>query len=426
MQSERLEALYHLAVELSALRDMKLVLDTALQHCLNLTESQFGFIGLNTDDGTAMDVVAIHGFHPTAKFYKEFRLIPLRPNIFARVVLENRPIRSADARTDPTRVGQPPGHPPVKAFLGVPLLFKDEPIGMIGVANRPGQYEDDHEQLLMTYAAQVSIVIRNAQLYEALTTSQEDLARQVSRRTRELQKAKEALAKKAEQLTRLLKETVEIQEKERLRISQDIHDGINQLIIGGLLELKSGRERLNQRKINEAEKSFEDVQTILHRVDRELRRIVHDLRPPTLDSLGLAPALRIYSKLFEQYAGIPCFFVCEGDPVRLPPETEIGIYRLAQEALQNISAHAEAKNAGVEMRFTNEKLILEISDAGKGFDIHQVFEIGSRHFGLLSMLERTESFGGELNIESHPGRGTVVHLTVPYVNGKNSEKEILQ
>jgi GAF domain-containing protein len=72
--------------------------------------------------------------------------IPLRPNIFARVVLENRSVRSDDATSDPQRVGQPDGHPPVGAFLGVPLRIQDRPIGMIGVANRPEPYDDEHEQ----------------------------------------------------------------------------------------------------------------------------------------------------------------------------------------------------------------------------------------------------------------------------------------
>jgi GAF domain-containing protein len=114
---ERLQALYHLAVELSALRSLESVLNTALRHCLELTGSQFGFIGLNAPDGRALDVVAIQGFHPTEHFYEHNHLIPLRPNIFARAVLENRPVRSANAMLDPQRVGQPRGHPPVGTFL---------------------------------------------------------------------------------------------------------------------------------------------------------------------------------------------------------------------------------------------------------------------------------------------------------------------
>ncbi|MCB0028456.1 MAG: GAF domain-containing protein, partial [Anaerolineales bacterium] len=86
----------------------------------------------------------------------------------ARSVIENRPVRSDDAMVDPLRVGQPAGHPPVRTFLGVPLRLRNKPIGMIGVANRPEPYSDAEEQLLMTYAAQVAIVIRNVQLFAEL------------------------------------------------------------------------------------------------------------------------------------------------------------------------------------------------------------------------------------------------------------------
>src|SRR5690606_12233187 len=94
---ERLEALYRMAVELSALRSLHSVLNTALRHCLTLTESQFGFVGLTTPNGRAMDVVTVQGFHPSREFYQHHHLIPLRTNMFAQVVLENRSIRVVDA-----------------------------------------------------------------------------------------------------------------------------------------------------------------------------------------------------------------------------------------------------------------------------------------------------------------------------------------
>src|SRR5260370_16518808 len=245
-QRERLEALHELAMEIAELRDLQQVLDTAIRHCLELTESQFGFIGLNTADGTAMDVVAILGFQASPLFYERYHLIPLRPSIFARAVLENRPIRSADALADPTRVGQPKGHPPVRAFLGVPLRLHGMPIGMIGVANRGSAYTEDHEHLLVTYASQVAIAIRNAQLSEELKAPKRDLERKVEERTDELARAKEALAEKADQLRLLLAQTVSVQERERGRIAHDMHDGLNQLIIGAMLEVKAARELLAQ------------------------------------------------------------------------------------------------------------------------------------------------------------------------------------
>ena len=236
-EQARLQALYHLAVELSAQQSLDKVLQTALRHCLTLTESQFGFIGLNSDDGRALDVVAMDGFHPATDFYDHFHMIPLRPNVFARAVLENRPIRSADAMTDPIRVGQPQGHPPVHAFLGVPLRIQGDPIGMIGVANRITPYDADHEQLLLTYAAQVAIVTRNRQLWDQLTQANRELELKVAERNRLLKLTQEALTQSATQIQILLKETVDVIERERIsdnsfQLSEDERQILSQLANG--------------------------------------------------------------------------------------------------------------------------------------------------------------------------------------------------
>ena len=123
---------------------------------------------------------------------------------------------------------------------------------------------------LMTYAAQVAIVIRNAKLYEELSAAKEELERKVTSRTRQLRKAKEALAQKTIQLQQLLTETVNVQDRERRRFAQDMHDGINQLLVGAMLELKSGRDRLSNNNLPGVEDSLEAVQTILHRVEAEI------------------------------------------------------------------------------------------------------------------------------------------------------------
>ncbi len=410
---ERLQALYHLAVELSALRSLDSVLNTALQHCLDLTDSQFGFVGLTTTAGQAMDVVAIQGFHAAEQFYDHFRLIPLHPNIFARVVLEDRAIRTDNAETDPHRVGQPKGHPPVGAFLGVPLRLRDSTIGMIGVANRPEPYHDAHEQLLMTYAGQVAVVIRNTQLYEQLSAVNEELEQKVADRTRQLEEAKEALAQKATQLQELLTETVDVQERERQRIAQDMHDGTSQLLIGSMLELKSARQQIQGGKLDLAETSLQTVQDILHRVEAEIKRVIHDLRPPTLDALGLAPALRRHAERFERYTGIPCTVQIFGQPVRLSAQVEISVYRLMQEALQNISSHAQAGCADVIIAFAPRTLKLTVFDDGQGFDLLVVQQNKKGSLGLLGMRERAESLGGRLTVQTEPGQGTRVELLVP-------------
>lgn len=412
-QTIQLRALYHLSVELSALRSLESVLKTALKHCLDLTGSQFGFIGLITPDQTAMDVVEVQGFHAAQHFYDHFRLIPLRPNLFSGVVLDNEPIRVENAFTDPRRVGQPSGHPGVKTFLGVPLRIRETPIGMIGVANRELSYELDHEQLLMTYAAQVAIVIRNAQLYEELVATKADLEQKVAHRTRELQKAQEALAQKAIQLRELFNETVDIQERERQRIAQDMHDGINQLLIGALLELKSGRERLLAGNLAQADDSLQAVQGILRNVETEIKGIIYDLRPPTLDALGFVSELRRFVQDFNQFTDMNCVVKVVGKNARLPGEVEISIYRLVQEALQNAYSHASARNVEVIIHFTADEVEVSIRDDGVGFDLNAVEQTHSRHFGLITMRERAKSLNGLLNIQTQPGYGTCINLVIP-------------
>ena len=163
---QQLESLYSISIEISRLHEMPKVLDRALSFCLELTLSEFGFIGL-LNGNEQMDVAAIKGFEPSdPSFYENFRLIPVRPSVFGVVITDRRSKISNDVLHDPDRVGQPRGHPPVRTFLGVPLQVGERVIGMIGVANKPSGYTTDEERLLSTFANQVAVAIENARLYE--------------------------------------------------------------------------------------------------------------------------------------------------------------------------------------------------------------------------------------------------------------------
>lgn len=412
-QTKRLDALYHLSVELSAQRSVESVLNTALQQCLELTDSQFGFIGLTINQNEELDVVATVGFEMAPDFYQSNHIIPLRPNIFSFVILNDKAIRTADARVDPRRVGQPQDHPPVNTFLGVPLRMQDKPIGMIGVANRPTEYELEHEQLLTTYAAQVAILIRNAQLYDELKATNESLEKMVADRTAALQTAQRSLAKKATQLQSLFTGTVAVQEEERKRIALEMHDGVNQLLYGAMYELSSADRRISKGSLEKASDSIQSVQHILHQVEEEIKRIIYDLRPPTLDELGLIPTLNKLVYNHSQYTKSSCVLKTLGDERRLPSVTEVNVYRAVQEALHNIGVHADAQNVSIILAFSQNTLKTTISDDGVGFDVAAVQLNHQNHLGLLSMRERAESLGGRFFIESDPGIGTRIELTFP-------------
>jgi DNA-binding CsgD family transcriptional regulator len=135
---------------------------------LALTESEAGFIGLVNEGRVDMDLVAVKGFAPPdPKFFERFRRMPVRPSVFGIVITEGRPNIADDVENDAASAGQPPGHPHVRTFLGVPLRVSDDDVmGMIGVGNKPKGYGPEDERLLSTFANQVAVAIDNAMLHE--------------------------------------------------------------------------------------------------------------------------------------------------------------------------------------------------------------------------------------------------------------------
>ena len=154
-------------MQIASLRSLPEIYDLALTYCLALTKSETGFIGLVNEGRVDMDLVAVKGFPPPdPKFFERFRRMPVSPNVFGIVITEGRPNISDDVENDPASAGQPPGHPRVRCFLGVPLQVSDDVIGMIGVGNRQDGYGPEDERLLSTFANQVAVAIDNAMLHE--------------------------------------------------------------------------------------------------------------------------------------------------------------------------------------------------------------------------------------------------------------------
>ena len=150
-----------------------------------------------------------------------------------------------------------------------------------------------------------------------------------------------------------------------------------------------------------------------------LRSLARDLRPPTLDRLGLVAALTSLIADLEDEAGLHIQFQITGAEARVAPELELGVFRLVQEALRNIVRHAETDTCTVIVEFQPEELRLRVIDAGMGFDSDNQDQPGAGHLGLLGMRERTRLLGGALQIQSSLGQGTVVQATLPLVRPPN-------
>jgi len=250
------------------------------------------------------------------------------------------------------------------------------------------------------------------------------MAAGLKRRTEELTRAREEIARKAAQLQDLLARMTRIQEEERGRIAHDMHDGLIQLIAGALFESQSAKERLNSDPQSAMEK-LTVVQRLLSQMEGEVRRTIHNLHPPYLDQAGLIQAVQKCTDSFQEMWGIPCKVQIKGDPKRLPPHAEVAIYRIIQEALVNIGTHSGAQRAHVILDYDQEAFKAMVQDDGRGFDWQKALANPGKHLGLIGMKERAESLGGRLEIRSAPGQGTTLLVEVPldHLGGEGREED---
>ncbi len=205
---------------------------------------------------------------------------------------------------------------------------------------------------------------------------------------------------------------IHVQEEERGRIAHDMHDGLIQLIIGALYEIQAAKENLPAGPDVAVEK-LRTAQELLTHVEGEIRRVIYDLRPMILDSTGLTPALKKHAQSFSQLFGIPCSVRVTGTAYRLAPDKEVAAYRIVQEALHNVQAHAGATAAHLHLAFRPTALLATVEDDGQGFHYAEVMSEPKGRMGLIGMRERAQSIGAKISVESVAGRGTIVTLRVP-------------
>lgn len=244
--------------------------------------------------------------------------------------------------------------------------------------------------LLETIASQLTIAIENATRYG------ESQARETLR-------------------GELLHQVVSAQERERQRIARELHDGTGQALTALGLGFAAASENV-QRKPELAAAQLAELKTMSTQALQELRDLIRDLRPSLLDDLGLVPALQSQVQSFADRTGVKADFVLNGRRQRMQPEIETILFRIAQEALNNVAKHARATHVTVTVGFADSLLSLEVRDNGRGFDPKTVFEapdVGRQVWGLLGMQERVALVGGSCMVHSRPGQGTAVQVSIP-------------
>jgi PAS domain S-box-containing protein len=257
----------------------------------------------------------------------------------------------------------------VQSWMWVPLAVRKRIVGGIGIAHADRNFfTSHHAELAMTIANQAAITLANAELYENAQTYA-------------------AL-------------------HERQRIAQNLHDAVNQSLFSAGL-IAEVLPRLWEREPEEAHRSLEDLRRLIRGAMAEMRALLAELRPSTLVDAELGDLLLLLGNAFSGRTNIPVDVTIIGEH-SLPSEIQVTLYRICQEALNNIAKHANASLVEIDLHQTQKGLELRIHDNGCGFDTSK--PTPPDHFGLTMMQERTETIQAKLEISSKPGEGTLITI----------------
>jgi two-component system sensor histidine kinase DegS len=208
---------------------------------------------------------------------------------------------------------------------------------------------------------------------------------------------------------------IQAQEKERLRISLQLHDGPAQSMTNLVLRAEIC-QRLLDRDLEQARAELSGLKSAINTTLQDTRRFIFDLRPMILDDLGLVPTLRRYVQQFSEKNNLEVNLMIQGIDGRLPTHYEVAIFRFIQEALNNVAKHANATQIRVLIETSGESIHVSIEDDGSGFHIAEVLsdQSGRRNLGIATLRQQAETLlRGEFGIESTAGRGTRVAAVVP-------------
>ncbi len=384
-------ALSRISAALSGLWDLDAILTVALDNLLAIMNGEIGGILLLDDQSKTLAYRVHHGFSIP---YAEGVRLGLGEGIIGRAAESGKAILLEDISTDP-RVAFPNlvNAEGLKAFVAVPLRAKDRVLGVINVAGREARrFTPNDVHLLHSIADQVSVAIEQAQLHERLK-------------------------KARDRLRRLARMNLVAEEEERRRIARELHDETSQTLSGLALQLQALVERGEASGEVDADfiAGLRKVQSLTVQVHKEISRLIGDLRPALLDTLGLVPAVRQHAESRLEPLGIVVSFDVKGQVRRLPSNAEVALFRFVQGAIGNIAKHSRAKHAAIIIDFRDSELFISVHDDGVGFDVSKITDVeeSGRGRGLFSMRERIGFLDGTGWVESQPGAGTTVWAKAP-------------
>lgn len=372
-RTRKLAALYEISTLANKSLNLKLTLKLALERLLMTLRIRAGAIHVLDEAKQGNYLTTAHGIPPAIMAHLDSPPLSggTRGGLAGLIIEQNRPLLITEQTADmplPDAL-EAAGF---RVYLGVPIRAKELALGVLSVLGRQEeQFSEGEVALLTSIADQLGIAIEN-----------------------------ERLQKEAQQAAVM---------KERARLARELHDSVTQSLYSLTLFAEAGREMVESGTTQAISHNFVRMGETALQALKEMRLLVYELRPLALERDGLVDALHQRLNAVEGRVNVKARLVAD-DAIKLPAQVEEGLYRIAQEALNNTLKHAKATLVTLYLRHQDDQVELELVDNGAGFDPKITAEMGG--MGLASMRERARHLGGKLTISSEPGAGTQIKVNI--------------
>ena len=372
---ERLIALHRASLELVKDISLETLLERIATTACEQADARYAALGVLDDQGKLGQFISV-GLSP-----EEVKRIPHRPRglgLLGELMDTEKPLRVPVIRDDPRSAGFPPNHPPMTSFLGVPIRAGDRQLGQIYLTDKVGasEFSADDERIMQMLAGYAAAAIQNARLHEN------------TRRLAVLE--------------------------ERERIGMDLHDGIIQSIYGVGLTLENASHLIMEEPATAQEQLAQAINDLNASI-RDIRAYILDLRPRQMGNDGLLDSIERLTLEFRAHTlATASVDGSKASLENLDSNQSMTLFHICQEALANAAKHAKASQVYVNLWTTDERIVMEVHDNGRGFDMEKMNQaIGH---GLANMQTRARAVGGDADISSTPGDGTTVLAWIPRRN----------
>ena len=371
MQRGALESISEAVLAIATEREVDPVLRRLVHSARELAGARYAALGIPDGEGAFAQFITAG---MSDDLIAAMGPLPRTHGLLGAMLESTESHRTADIRRHPRFRGWwPSAHPQMRSFLGVPIVARGEVIAAFYLTDKEGaeEFGAEDQRLIETLAAHAAVAIENVRLLE---------------RSRELSIV-----------------------EERNRLARELHDSVSQKLFGMVLSAEAAATLIGRD--NNAGEQVARLGELAQEALTELRELIFELRPPSLEEEGLAATLRKHVDMLRRVHGRDIELRIAGT-AGCPPESEADVLRVAQEALNNALRHAEAERIELRMEARDGRLVVTVADDGVGFD-PDAPGVRSRRLGLTSMEERARALGGALAVVSRPGEGTTVTLEVP-------------